>query len=462
MMRWYHSLTLRLLLLFWALLLAVAASGFLLAMWSANPETPRPLPAEVRDVLSPLLTDQATFASLTPGRLLAGEYRVAAAVTPEEGPNRLQLEPNLANTYRRELMQQLDAEEPEKLRLPNGMLVGPFSLGDQRILLIRPLSNEERLDFQQHVEEAEHAQTLVLLFGSLFIAVLLGVWLVLPLKRLTKATREIAAGADFLHLKRLPKRSDELGELARALETAAHDLKVSRDAQRRLLSDVSHELRSPLARMQVALMLSQDDHDDATNSHLQQLSRDVERLSTIIERILSLSRLENGLVKLNPQTIDTYQLVQTLVADLAYVDANYGERLLVLDANWPVTASDEELLRLVIENLVRNALQYTAGLVELDCAVHDDKTFTIIVRDHGDGVPEQQLEQLFEPFFRGDPSRHHKSGVGLGMALSLRAANVIGGVVSARNHPEGGLEISIRLPLNTPTQDDEQIEVRGS
>lgn len=209
-------------------------------------------------------------------------------------------------------------------------------------------------------------------------------------------------------------------------------------------------------------MLSQDDHDDATNPHQQQLSRDVERLSTIIERILSLSRLENGLVKLNPQTIDTYQLVQTLVADLAYVDANYGERLLVLDANWPVTASDEELLRLVIENLVRNALQYTAGLVELDCAVHDDKTFTIIVRDHGDGVPEQQLEQLFEPFFRGDPSRHHKSGVGLGMTLSLRAANVIGGVVSARNHPEGGLEISIRLPLNTPTQDDEQIEVRGS
>src|SRR5690554_7262746 len=107
-------------------------------------------------------------------------------------------------------MQQLDAEEPEKLRLPNGMLVGPFTLGNQRILLIRPLSNEERLDFQQHVEEAEHAQTLVLLFGSLFIAVLLGVWLVLPLKRLTKATREIAAGADFQHLKRLPKRTDEL------------------------------------------------------------------------------------------------------------------------------------------------------------------------------------------------------------------------------------------------------------
>src|SRR5690554_5501061 len=318
MMRWYHSLTLRLLLLFWALLLAVAASGFLLAMWSANPETPRPLPAEVRDILSPLLTDQATFASLTPGRLLAGDYRVAAAVTPEEGPNRLQLEPNLANTHRHELMQQLDAEQPEKLRLPNGMLVGPFKLGNQRILLIRPLTAEERESFLQQAEEAEHARTLVLLFGSLLIAILLGFWLVVPLKRLTQATREIAAGADQLHLKRLPKRTDELGELARALENTAHDLKVSRDAQRRLLSDVSHELRSPLARMQVALMLSLDDQNEVTNPHFQQLSRDVERLSTIIERILSLSRLENGLVKLTPQPVDTHQLASTLVADLAY------------------------------------------------------------------------------------------------------------------------------------------------
>ncbi|WP_404409597.1 HAMP domain-containing histidine kinase [Pseudidiomarina marina] len=456
--RWYHSLTLRLLLLFWALLFAVASSGFLLAIWYAQPETAKPLPQEVQETLSPLLSDQVTFASLTPGRLLAGNYRVAAAVTPEEGPNRLQLEPNLANTHRRELLRQLDADQPEQLRLPNGMLVGPFKLDTQRILLIRPLSEDERVDQKINSERAEQAQTMVLLFGSLAIAVLLGFWLVLPLKRLISATREIAAGADKLHLKRLPRRTDELGELARALETAAHDLKVSRDAQRRLLSDVSHELRSPLARMQVALMLSQDDDNpDATNPHLTQMSRDVERLGTIIERILSLSRLENGLVKLDPQPINTHELAKTLAADLAYVDAKYGERVLVLDADWPITATDDELLRLVIENLVRNALQYTAGIIELDCVRHDDKNFTILVRDHGDGVPEAQLAQLFEPFFRGDPSRHHKAGVGLGMALSLRAANVLGGSVSARNHPDGGLEVSVNLPIvpiDTITEDE--------
>lgn len=447
MMRWYHSLTLRLLLLFWALLFAVASSGFLLAMWYAQPETPKPLSAEISGSLSPILSDPSIFSSLTPGRILAGDYRVAAAVTPDEGPTRLQLEPNLANTHRRELLNLLDGDEPQQLRLPNGMLLGPFGFDQRRILLIRPLTDAEREQQQVSAKQAEDAQTLVLLFGSLLIAVLLGFWLVRPLKRLIGATREIAAGADKLHLKRLPKRHDELGELARALETAAHDLKVSRDAQRRLLSDVSHELRSPLARMQVALMLSQDDNSPEANPHLQQMSRDVDRLGTIIERILSLSRLENGLVELHPQRVDIHQLAQTLAADLVYQNQQLGDRVLVLEGPWPVTATDEELLRLVIENLVRNALQYTDGGIELSCVLHDNNLCTILVRDHGDGVPEAQLEQLFEPFYRGDPSRNHKAGVGLGMALSLRAANVLGGSVTARNHPEGGLEVSINLPI---------------
>lgn len=446
-MRWYHSLTLRLLLLFWALLFAVAGSGFLLAIWYSQPETPEPLSPEITNTLSPILSDPSIFSSLTPGRILAGSYRVAAAVTPEEGPSRLQLEPNLANTHQRELLSMLDADQPQQLRLPNGLLLGPFGFDEQRILLIRPLTQAEREEQQISAKQAEDAQTLALLFGSLLIAVLLGFWLVRPLKRLIGATREIAAGADKLHLKRLPKRNDELGELARALETAAHDLKVSRDAQRRLLSDVSHELRSPLARMQVALMLSQDDDDPDGNPHLVQMSRDVDRLGTIIERILSLSRLENGLVKLDPQPVNTYELAQTLAADLTYQDEQQGSRVLVMNGEWPVTNTDDELLRLVIENLVRNALQYTDGIIELSCIQHDNDQCTILVRDHGDGVPEAQLVQLFEPFYRGDPSRNHKAGVGLGMALSLRAANVLGGSVSARNHPEGGLEVSINLPI---------------
>ncbi|MGQ4277576.1 sensor histidine kinase [Pseudidiomarina sp. E22-M8] len=446
-MRWYHSLSLRLLLLFWVLLFAVASSGYVLALWFSKPIEAEPVPEEVQASLAPLLSDVATFRSLTPGRLLAGDYRVAASLAPS-GQERLQLDRTLALNHRDSLIRQLEAEVPEQFPLGNRVLLGPFQLEGYRILLTRPITPNEREEQVLTEKQTQRAQTLALMVGSLGIAILLGAWLVMPLRRLTQAMREIAKGSEFLDLRRLPKRNDELGELARALETTAHDLAVSRDAQRRLLSDVSHELRSPLARMQVALMLSQDnDTRAAQENHMAQLGRDLERLSTIIERILSLSRLENGLVKLQTEQVDTRALVDLLAKDLRYVDATQGKRVQIeAGGEWPVTESDPELLRLVIENLVRNALQYTDDSIEISCQV-TASDYTMVIRDHGSGVPEDQLSQLFTPFYRADPSRNHKAGVGLGMALSLRAAAVLGGTVTARNHPDGGLEVSVNLPL---------------
>ncbi|MFC0445501.1 sensor histidine kinase [Pseudidiomarina halophila] len=446
-MRWYHSLSLRLLLLFWVLLFTVASSGYVLALWFSKPIEPEPVPAAVQASLAPLLSDVETFRSLTPGRLLAGDYRVAASLAPS-GQERLQLDRGLAMNHRTILMRQLEAERPEQFPLGNRMLLGPFEQQDYRILLTRPITPGEREEQVLTEKQTQRVQTLALMVGSLGIAILLGAWLVMPLRRLTLAMREIAKGSEKLDLKRLPKRNDELGELARALETTAHDLAVSRDAQRRLLSDVSHELRSPLARMQVALMLSHDnDNHEEQENHMAQLGRDLERLSTIIERILSLSRLENGLVKLQREKVDTRALVEVLSKDLRYVDATEGSRLHIdTDSDWPVTESDPELLRLVIENLVRNALQYTDDRIEISCQTSAND-YTMVIRDHGSGVPEDQLSQLFTPFYRADPSRNHKAGVGLGMALSLRAAAVLGGTVTARNHPDGGLEVSVNLPL---------------
>lgn len=446
-MRWYHSLSLRLLLLFWVLLFTVASSGYILALWFSKPIEPEPVPATVQASLAPLLSEVETFRSLTPGRLLAGDYRVAASLAPS-GQERLQLDRGLALNYRSIMMRQLEADFPEQFPLGTRMLLGPFELEDYRILLTRPITPGEREEQVLTEKQTQRAQTLALMVGSLGIAILLGAWLVMPLRRLTLAMREIAKGSEKLDLRRLPKRNDELGELARALETTAHDLAVSRDAQRRLLSDVSHELRSPLARMQVALMLSHDnDTREEQEAHMGQLGRDLERLSTIIERILSLSRLENGLVKLQTEKVDTRALVEVLSKDLRYVDATQGSRLHIdTDSDWPVTESDPELLRLVIENLVRNALQYTDDSIEISCQTTAND-YTMVIRDHGPGVPEDQLDQLFTPFYRADPSRNHKAGVGLGMALSLRAAAVLGGTVTARNHPDGGLEVSVHLPL---------------
>lgn len=445
-MRWYHSLSLRLLFLFWILLFAVASSGYLLALWFSKPVAPGPVPEAVQSSLAPLLSDVNTFRSLTPGRLLAGDYRVAASLAPS-GPERLQLDRSLSASHRRLLLAQLEADQPQQIPIGNRMLIGPFKLDGYSLLVTRPITADERDQQVVSEQKTQRVQTLALLIGSLAIAILLGAWLVMPLRRLTQATREIAKGSEKPELKRLPKRNDELGELARALSTTAYDLAVSRDAQRRLLSDVSHELRSPLARMQVALMLSQDDADsNEREQHLSQLGRDLERLSTIIERILSLSRLENGLVKLQTESLDVRQLVSQLVKDLGYVDAQHGQRLRVHESDdWPIIDSDPELLRLVLENLIRNALQYTDETVEISCQATPD-SYTVLVRDHGQGVNDDQLAQLFTPFYRADPSRNHKAGVGLGMALSLRAAAVLGGQVDAENHPDGGLQVAVTLP----------------
>ncbi|MEX1221752.1 MAG: HAMP domain-containing sensor histidine kinase [Idiomarina sp.] len=442
--RWYNSLTLRLLVLFWILLFLTASSGFVIALWQTKAETPIPLAQEIRRTLEPLLSDPATFGSLEPGRLVAGDYRVVVRLAPE-GQQQFLVDAGLASRHQATLLKQIDAGVPQQRTLENLLLVGPFELNGTRLLLTRPLSADELQQRQVSERETREARTIVLAVGSGFIALLLGYWLVQPIHRLTRATREIAAGSASPKLRNLPRRSDELGELARALKKTAHDLAVSRDAQRRLLSDVSHELRSPLARMQVALSLTEKEAAD--NPHWNQMERDLERLGSIIERILSLSRLENGLIKLNRERIITKELANRLIADLIYSDASLEKRLVLVDDSvWPDLHADMELLRLVLENVVRNALQYSSGKVEISCSKAPTGWCVMIVRDHGKGVTDAQMEKLFEPFYRGDPSRLPQAGVGLGMALSRRAAGVLGGKLSARNHPDGGLEVSIHLP----------------
>ncbi|EKE80923.1 sensor histidine kinase [Idiomarina xiamenensis] len=442
--RWYNSLSLRLLVLFWALLLVTASSGFLLAIWNTEQVRPQPLAAEINQILKPLLSDNSTFGSLQTGRLVTGDYRVVAKLA-SRGKQRLNIAPDLSERYTPLVLRMLDANSPQQMPISDRLLVGPYVLGGDRLLLARPLRTEELIDRREAESKQREARTTTLIIGSGFLALLLGWWLIRPIKRLIRATREVAQGSAEPKLGRLPKRSDEVGELARALVTTAVDLATSRDAQRRLLSDVSHELRSPLARMQVAMDLLEPE-DGGSNVHWQQLTRDVHRLGTIIDRILSLSRLENGLVNMQSEAVDSGELVAKLISDLCYADPSCSDRLKQVGEQWPTLQSDPELVRLILENLVRNALHYTDGLITLSCDI-DGERCQLLVRDRGPGVPDDKIEQLFEPFYRGDPARHHQAGVGLGLALSQRAAGVMKGSVSARNHPQGGLEVIVDLPL---------------
>lgn len=438
---WYQSLTLRLLLLFWALLFLTASTGYFLAVWNRTAIEPQPVAEPIRRTVEPLLLNPETFLSLEPGRLLAGNYRIAARVMAS-GQQRLMLDEYLSERYKPTLLRFLNFSQPMQLPLEDRLLIGPFELSGNKVLITRPLKAQEWRDQAAAERELTEARTWTLIVGSGVIAILLGFWLIRPIRRLSSATREIAEGSAEPDLANLTHRGDEIGELARALAQTAKDLATSRNAQRRLLSDISHELRSPMARMQVALDLTDAAQDDA---HMQQLRRDTERLNLIIERILSLSKLENGLVTLQREAVDTGQLVAQLAADIRYVQPEAGGRLKVIPDDWPIIEADTELLRMTLENIVRNALHYTDEQVELsyDC---DERHHFIRVRDHGPGVADDLLDKLFEPFYRGDPSRNHKAGVGLGLALSQRATAVLQGRLSAKNHPQGGLEVVLELP----------------
>ncbi|RUO79953.1 sensor histidine kinase [Idiomarina tyrosinivorans] len=443
--RWYRSLSLRLLVLFWVLLFITASSGYLLAVWKSAPPKPEPLSDDIRNTLQPLLSDFNTFQSMLPGRLVAGDYRVAAKLSAQ-GPQRLLIDEGMQVNYGSMLLPMLESEKAQQLALTEWLFVGPFSLEGTRLILARPLKASELYDKEQLERQTQDARAYTLIIGSGLFALLLGFWLVRPIKRLIGATREIAKGSLEPTLKRLPKRGDEIGELARALQTTARDLAISRDAQRRLLSDVSHELRSPMARMQVAVDLGEPE-DAESNPHWQQLRRDIDRLSQIIDRILSLSRLENGLVELEKQPLDLAKLVDQLIDDLSYADSEAEKRLQRIGGDNLLVNSDAELLRLIIENLSRNALHYSDGKVQIQLQDGAEE-YQISIRDHGPGVDEQTLAKLFTPFYRGDPARNHKAGVGLGLALSQRATRVLGGEINAANHPQGGLQVTIRLPLD--------------
>ncbi|RUO32735.1 sensor histidine kinase [Aliidiomarina sanyensis] len=486
--RWYQSLTLRLLTLFWVLILLTIAAALAAVLYFVRPPGPEPLSEDFHRSLDPILLHPSSVGLLQPGRLLVGQYRIVAlkpAVISDsdETPDislDLDIEalaPDVAgdltnNTQRSEpdvqseprfapgMSQQelaltvriLESPEPIQMVFADRTFGGPMASNEGWVVISRPATTEE-LAAQFEDQDQEWLPNLILLaIGMSFIgALILGFWFVRPLRQLRNGMRQIAGGSAEPDLRRLPKRRDEVGELARTMRWTAIELATSRDAQRRLLSDVSHELRSPLARLQVALDLLERE-DLKGDRNYQQLQKDIYRLGGIIDSILWLSRLENGLDKLVHEQIDVMDILNDLQSDLYYAYDHWRGRMHLPTQELLAIDSDPVLLRLILENLVRNGFQYGPEdgevFVGAETLTKDGKPWLrMTVRDEGPGVSEEQRQKMFAPFFRGDPSRHHGAGVGLGLALCQRATAVLGGNIDASNHPDGGLEVRIEFPV---------------
>jgi two-component system sensor histidine kinase CpxA len=275
-----------------------------------------------------------------------------------------------------------------------------------------------------------------------------------PLTALRQATHRLTRG-DLAARVGAPinRRRDEVGGLARDFDAMAERLQALIGAQQRLLRDVSHELRSPLARQAVALELARQQAGDQARQWFDRIEREGERLEALIGQLLALTRLETGAVDPPQETIDLAALVADVVAD-AELEARAQGKGVRLDACHECTLSEANpnLLRSALDNVVRNAIRHTAdaGEVEVNLVIAANSTGRIArisVRDHGEGVPEDAISHLFEPFFRVDEARDRElGGTGLGLTIAARAIHLHSGTIRAENAAGGGLLVELTLP----------------
>jgi two-component system sensor histidine kinase CpxA len=286
----------------------------------------------------------------------------------------------------------------------------------------------------------------IAIVAAAVMSILLARYLSAPIVRLQKASRSLAAGAlDTRVGGPLTRRGDEVGTLARDFDAMAERLQELVTSKEALLRDVSHEFRSPLARIRMALALAERRAGEASRPDLARIEREAERLDALVGQVMTLTRLRTtDAPRRDVVRLDT--LVGEVVDDARF---EYPDATLEYSAMSPVSLrGDADGLKSAVENVVRNALIYGDRTKPIEVRIDSIGTAaTVRVLDRGPGVPEAELERIFEPFYRTDKSRDHRQdGQGIGLAITARVTELHGGKVTARNRAEGGLEIAIELP----------------
>jgi two-component system sensor histidine kinase CpxA len=286
---------------------------------------------------------------------------------------------------------------------------------------------------------------------SALVSLLLARYLAAPLGQLGRASRQLATGDLSARVGApLVERNDEFGQLALDLDEMAGRLQISQQANQRLLRDVSHELRSPLARLRVALEIARNKDQNQVVEELNRIELESERLEKLVDEVLGLLRESTGSLDLKIQHFDLAELLQDLVETVNYEIAE-GREPIGLQMEPPMLlAADRELLWRVFENLLRNAMIHSAGAdgIQVSAKQGSGKEIQVCVQDSGPGISETHIKRIFEPFYRVDEARNRSSGGhGLGLAIAASAVRRHGGRISASNRKTGGLEVKVVLPI---------------
>jgi signal transduction histidine kinase len=281
--------------------------------------------------------------------------------------------------------------------------------------------------------------------------------IVAPIQGIQSAARRVAAGDLTVRAPvEISRRHDELAALAADFDAMVERLSAFVRSQQDLLSTVSHELRSPLTRLIMSLALLRKQSPPDSEELLQRMEHDVERVDTLMGQLLTLSRLETGLVSEGRDDVDLSQLVQEVVADGDFEAHSCGKWVsLQAEGGIVIEKANQQALRSACENVIRNAIKFTIPESKVEVVLRIEKTkgapqAVLSVRDHGPGVPGELLQQIFQPFFRvKDPSANPRAtnGTGLGLAIALEAIRQHHGTIIASNADPIGLEVKIVLPI---------------
>ncbi|WP_295453354.1 ATP-binding protein [uncultured Thiodictyon sp.] len=287
------------------------------------------------------------------------------------------------------------------------------------------------------------------ILASLAFSAWLAWYLSTPMRHLRGAFDAAAAGSlDTRIGPQMGRRRDEIADLGRDFDRMAGQLQALVSSQRRLLHDVSHELRSPLARLEAAIGLARQ-RPGQLDDTLDRIEREAVRLDQLVGELLTLSRMQAGMARAADEAVDLVELLRAVADDARFEAQASGREVRFVGEGEALVNANVELLHRALENVVRNAVKFTGegSAVEVEITRQPDHSRLLVtVSDRGPGVPEGELQAIFEPFFRSE-TRAKTAGFGLGLAIARRAIETHGGTIRARNRPGGGLQVEIVLPV---------------
>ena len=353
--------------------------------------------------------------------------------------------PPMRGDEERDIKRLTEQASPLSLTRRNFETIGPvrFAVGpkDIALFLLRPNGPPDG-------ERSVIYFLCIALVITIVLSYLFARSLVKPIKQLQQSSKALAGGDWKARVGKPALRRDELGELSRDFNAMASQLEKMWQGQQRLLADISHELRSPLARLQMALGIAyQQNVDPAT---LSRIEREAERMEALVAQLLTLTRAESAAPQFEKMTLQT--AFDSTLSDARFEAANSGKRVEVAFIPEMTIEVNSSMICSAVENVVRNAIRYAASCV----SVQFDRVgncWQVVVSDDGPGLDEQDCKSIFSPFYRASLARDRESGgVGLGLAIAKAAVEMHHGVIHATRNASGGLAVTITVPMDGQKQ----------